>query len=301
MLRNIILIIVIILEQIGVFAPFSSDKINLTVQSLPEEHSKISYIGNIAPLPQKISDKEINLEARSFISQDLKTAKILAEKESKIRIPMASTTKIMTAVVVLENTKPDDIVTVSQNAVSTYGQGIGLRPGEKLKVESLLYAALLNSSNDASVALAEHISGTEQEFVKLMNKKAQELKLTGSNFTNASGLDNPNHYSTVLDLLNLTRYALQNEKFQEIVRTKEKTITSLEGLNHNLKSSNKLMGNSGFNIIGVKTGYTEEAGECLITLAENNGNEVLTIVLNSLDRFNETKKLLKWSFDSYKW
>lgn len=302
MLRNIVLIIVIILEQIGVSAPFSWDKVDLTPrETAVAEISNYSYIEQISPLPEKIAENGFTIEARAYISLDKNTGKILIEKDSKIRIPMASTTKVMTAVIVLENAKLNDVVTISQNAVSTYGQGIGLRPGEKLTVENLLYAALLNSSNDASVALAEYVSGTEEEFAKLMNEKAKELGLLGSHFINAAGLDNPEHFSTVSDLALLTRYALQNPYFSEIVKTKEKQITSLEGLNHFLKNSNKLMGKIGYNILGVKTGYTEEAGECLITLAGYNGGEVLTVVLGSKDRFGETGKLLKWSFDSFKW
>lgn len=301
MLRNIILIIVIILEQIGVSAPFSWDKVNLNTNMDSPEGSSSSFIEEISPLAQKVSETEIILEARSFISLDAKTAKVLTEKDSKIRIPMASITKIMTAIVILENAKLDDIVTISQNAISTYGTGIGLRPGERLTVNDLMYATLLNSSNDSAVALAEHVSGTEEEFAKLMNEKVKELNLSGSHFTNAAGLDNPEHYSTVSDLALLTRYALQNPTFREIVKTKEKQITSLEGISHNLKNSNKLMGTIEYNILGVKTGYTEEAGECLITLAENDGNEVLAVVLNTPDRFGETRKLLKWSFNSFKW
>lgn len=302
MFRNIILIIVIILEQIGVSAPTSWDKVDLNPQEVnPAESLMSSYIEQIAPLPQKIAENGLNIQARSYVALDMKTSKTLTEKDSKIRIPMASTTKVMTAVVVLENAKLSDIVTISQNTVSTYGQGIGLRVGEKLTVENLLYAALLNSSNDASIALAEHVAGTEEEFAKLMNKKAEKLGLLSSHFTNAAGLDNPEHYSTVSDLALLAQYALQNPILSGIVKTKEKQITSLEGQNHFLKNSNKLMGNSEFNVLGVKTGYTEEAGECLITLAEKNGNEVLTIVLNSPDRSYESKKLLKWSFDSFRW
>lgn len=301
MLRRIILIIIIVCEQIGVTAPFSAKEVSLNPQNPVGEEGVAEYfISDINPLPQKIVGTELNIDARSYISIDKGTAKILVEKDSKIRIPMASTTKIMTAIIVLESAKLDDVVTVSPKAISTYGTGIGLRLGEKLTVKSLLYATLLNSSNDSAVALAEYVSGSEEEFAKLMNKKAKEISACDCNFTNAAGLDDPNHFSTVSDMAIITRYALLNEKFREIVKTREKTITSLEGINHGLKNSNKLMG-SEFNILGVKTGYTSEAGECLITLAEDKGHEIITIVLNAPDRFRETKKLLRWSFDSYKW
>jgi len=302
MIRNLILIIIIIFEQIGVGAPFSVEQPKLSPNGIPPIHdSGTSFLQDINPLPQRISDSEPPIEARAFMALDRKTSKVLAERDSKIRIPMASTTKTMTAVVVLENSKLNDIVTVSQNAINTYGVGIGLRAGEHLTIESLLYSTLLNSSNDSAVALAEHVSETEEEFAKLMNKKAKELNLSGSHFVNAAGLDNPEHYMSVSDLAFLAKYALENPTFAEIVRTKEKTITSLEGINHNLKNSNKLINGGEYKILGVKTGYTEEAGECLVTLAEYQEHQLLTVVLNSPDRFLETKKLLKWSFDSYRW
>ena len=301
MIRRLVLIIVIIFEQIGVQAPFSTEKANFIPKD-PDIFSSYgsSFIEEISPLPKRLFSSDINLEARSFISIDGDTVEVLTEKESNIRVPMASTTKIMTAIVVLEGAKLDEIVTVSKNAVSAYGLGIGLRPSERITVESLLYAILLNSSNDGSVALAEHVAGNEEEFARLMNKKAKEINALDSSFTNASGLDDPNHYSTVSDLALMARYALQNSKFQEIVSIKQQTITSLEGITHYLRNSNKLIG-SEFNVLGVKTGYTQEAGECLVTLAQEESKNIITVVLNSPDRFKETKQLLRWSFDSYKW
>ncbi len=308
MFQRILLIIIIIFEQVGVKAPFSVDKNFTNNPFLARDFardqipgSQESFLKEIGPLPSKISDSAIDLKARSFIAIDKKTGRILASKEPTIRIPMASLTKIMTAVLVLENTKPDDYVTISKNAVLAYGEEAHLRPGENITVENLLYALLLSSSNDSAVAFAEHVSGSESEFARLMNEKASKLHLTNTKFVTASGLDDPNHYSSALDLAMLTRYALRNKKFREIVSTKIKTITSKEGITHNLKNTDILLKDGDIDVLGGKTGYTEEAGECLIIDAEKGGNEIITVVLGSQDRFGETKKLLKWSFEAYKW
>lgn len=301
MIRKILILGAIFLEQFGfslpLFSDFSGNYQNKDFVALSEE----SLLDNISFTPEKIVGKDLNISAKSFIAIDYESAKILSEKDSKVKISMASLTKIMTGVLVIEKSELNKEVVVSKNAVSSYGEGVGLRSEEILTVEDLLYAALLNSSNDGCVALAEYISGSEEEFVKLMNKKAKGLNLNNTKFANSSGLDDVNHYSTANDLAILTRYALQNDKFREIVSTREKRIISVQGINHYLKNSNKLMFSGEFNVLGVKTGYTGEAGECLITLAEKNGNKILTVVLNSNDRFGETKGILQWLFEVYKW
>lgn len=299
MLRNLTLIIVIILEQFGISGVIVPEKPGIVFEDYEKDNA--SYISEIEPLPEEKDEiRDLNLGARSYLAMDLKTGNILAQKDSEIIIPMASLTKVMTAVVVLENCDLDERITVSDNAISTYGVGIALRAGEHFKVSDLLYAALLNSSNDSSVALAEHIAGSETEFVDMMNQKARELSLSQTTFKNSTGLDDVGHLSSSQDLAKLSRYALLDETFSKIVATDRKTITSEEGINHYLTNSNKLMGGS-FLIKGIKTGYTEEAGQCLITLAENNSREILTVILGSSDRFGETKKLLEWSLGNYQW
>jgi len=300
-MKKIILVFAIILEQIGITIPSNWVSVNPYQANTNTVSPAASYLDEISPLPQKIQETDANIQARSFILIDRNTSKVMAEKESNIRIPMASLTKIMAATIVLEKAKLEDKVNISKNAVSSYGEGIDLSASENLTVEDLLYGALLSSSNDSCVAMAEHVSGTEEEFAKIMNEKVKELGLKNTHFTNAAGLDDFHHYSSAFDLAILTKYALQNEKFKEIVNTKEKTITSSQGISHHLRNSNKLLFLEDLNVLGVKTGYTGESGECLITEAEKDNNKIIAVVLNSPDRFGESKKLLKWGFEDYKW
>jgi D-alanyl-D-alanine carboxypeptidase (penicillin-binding protein 5/6) len=213
---------------------------------------------------------------------------------------MASLTKIMTAIIVLESSDLSDNLVVSKNAVAAYGEGIDLRYDENLTVEDTLYAALLSSSNDACVALAEKISDTEEQFVDLMNKKSEEIGLTKTHFTNVSGIDDVDHFSNVLDLAKLARYALLNNTFRNIVSTKEKVITSKEGITHYLRNTNKLLG-SIEGVSGVKTGLTGEAGECLIALVERDGSSLLIVLLGSDNRFKDTNNLINWVYENYSW
>lgn len=298
MIRNFTLLFIIFLEQFGIAGSWTIEPPKINYQTTFDD-SRV-YIEDISPLPEISKDLDLSLRAKAYIVIDKDTAMVLAEKNINEVLPMASLTKIMTAILVLENADLQDVVTISQKAVSAYGAGIDLRSNEHLTVEELLYAALLNSSNDAAVALAEHIAGTEIKFVDLMNERAEALGLSGTTFKNSTGLDEDSHLSNVEDLTKLSRYALLNDDFSKIVATDSRIITSKEGIRHYLTNSNKLMGGE-HNIKGVKTGYTDEAGECLITLAQKDNREILAVVLGSEDRFSETSELLKWSFDSYKW
>ncbi|MDI6632449.1 MAG: D-alanyl-D-alanine carboxypeptidase family protein [Bacillota bacterium] len=240
--------------------------------------------------------------ARTAVLMDLKTGQVLYAKEPEERMYPASTTKILTALVVLQNVRLDDCVTASKEAVNTGGSAIWVREGEKLAVSDALYALLLNSANDVALALAEKVSGSEKEFVALMNSTARACGATDSHFTNAHGLPDENHYTTALDLARITRVAMGNRVFREIVATRTKNITrpSPEDLNL-LINHNKLLWNYE-GAIGVKTGYTTQAGQCLVAAARRGERELVAVVLGSEGRnvWTDAASLLDYGFSAYR-
>ncbi len=256
---------------------------------------------NLQPLPERISDiPSCEIEAPSGCILDIGTGKVLWQKEANTHKPIASITKIMTALVVLEQCNLEDKVIISSNAVATEGDSMFLYIGEEVKVENLLYGLLLSSSNDAAVALAEHTFGSVEEFTKSMNKKAEDLEFFDTSFYNSAGFDAPSNYSTSYQIALLTRYALENPIFAEIVKTKDYQFTSQSGISHQLVNSNDLLGIDP-KVVGVKTGFTNKAGECLVTSAIQNGHQIITVVLESPDRDYESKKLIDWTFSAYRW
>lgn len=249
------------------------------------------------------------IEAEAAIVVDLKNGLILYEKNIHEPLHIASLTKLMTATIVLEENGGSEVVTISQNAANTEGKKIWLAPGEKITVESLLYASLIESANDAAVALAEHNAETVGQFVEKMNKKAREIGLYSTTFRNPTGLDEDElpdskngNISTAYDLTLLGRYAYGKSFVRRAVSKKELAIASTnEVLQHQLQNTNALL-DSYLNVLGLKTGTTDQAGECLISIVENEqGNDILTVVLNSPSRFQETKLLADWTFRTYTW
>jgi len=243
------------------------------------------------------------VKAKSALIVDLDTGVSLYEKEAHTQRPIASLTKLMTTSIILEENKLDEIVTVSPNAAKTTGSKIWLYSGEEIRVNDLLYAALIHSGNDAVVALAEHNAGSVEEFVKKMNTKAEKLHLYNTHFANPIGLDQEGNFSSAHDLSILGRHAFRKNFIRHAVSITNMTITSVNGkLTHKLESTNSLLKSQFFNIKGLKTGHTDDAGLCLVGIAENNQNKrILTVVLNSPDRFRETKILTDWAFRAYKW
>ena len=215
---------------------------------------------------------------------------------------MASTTKIMTSIIVLENVENlNEIVTINKDAAMTYGSRLGLKQNDKLSVNDLLYGLMLRSGNDAAVALALHVSGSIEEFAKLMNEKAEELKLVHTHFVTPNGLDNPYHYSTAFELAKLTDYALKNSKFCEIVKSKFANIT-INGVNKQIKNTNELLFTSMDGIYGVKTGFTFNAGRCLISAIKKNNMDLIIVVLGAdtrNDRANDSIKLMNYVLNHY--
>lgn len=244
------------------------------------------------------------IEARSALLMDLDSGIHLYEKNAHQRLPIASLTKIMTAVIILESHSLHEVVMVEDDfsLIPELGVRIWLSQYEKLTVRSLLVALLVRSAGDAALALATYHSDSVEAFVEEMNRKADILHLKNTNFRNPIGLDEEGHYSTAFDLAILTKYALRNNTFRQIVRLPRATITSVDGkIKHEFDSTNYLL-NSFLDIRGVKTGTTDEAGQSLISLARHlNGKEVISVILDSPERFQESKRLIDWSFRNYTW
>ncbi|MFH0912607.1 MAG: D-alanyl-D-alanine carboxypeptidase family protein [Patescibacteria group bacterium] len=243
------------------------------------------------------------VESAAAIVTDLDTGKVLFAKNADEPMAMASITKIMTAWVVLSsNINLDEVYVVPEEATKVPGSRMYLAVGEKMSVDSLLKGALIESANDAAYTLAFNALGSIDRFVEMMNAYAQQLGLKNTNFTNVWGADEPGHYSCARDIATLTALALQNETFRNIVSVKKTVVTDIYGkLQHNLNNTNKLLGTY-LNIIGVKTGTTNNSGESLVVAARGESNQtIITVLLNSPDRFTEGKTLLEWALKAYNW
>lgn len=246
------------------------------------------------------TSEEPKLNSRAAVIYDRKSKKIIWGKKENEKRPMASTTKIMTAIVVLENANLSDTVTVSKKSAGTGGSRLGLKVGDKITVNNLLYGLLMVSGNDAAVALAEYVGGSVEGFADKMNQKAKELGLENTHFVTPHGLDMADHYTTALELAEMADYAMNNEKFAEIVNTKNITI-SINGRSKSLKNTNELLGNlNGVN--GVKTGFTNGANRCLVTSVNRDGMNIITVVLGAdtkKDRTNDSVKLIEYAYKNY--
>lgn len=237
------------------------------------------------------------VNATASIVMDMKSGRVLYEKNAYTRKAMASTTKIMTAILALEKGNLEDDVTVSKRAAMISGSRVNLVQGEVFKLKDLLYGLMLNSGNDAAIAIAEHIGGTVEDFVDLMNRKAQDLELADTSFRSPHGLDADGHYTTAYDLARLSAYALKNPLFSKIVSTKSITLPRLGLYNTN----DMLWYYPGAD--GVKTGFTGKAGRCLVTSVTRNDWRIISVVLgcptNSI-RAQSSSSILDYAFDNYK-
>lgn len=231
------------------------------------------------------------ITAKAFVVMDDDSKVILFSRNPNIRFSMASTVKIMTALTALGFYKMDDILIVQAN--NTPAVTIGLKKGERISFENLLYGMLLPSGNDAALVLAQNYPGGETKFVEKMNENASDFHLNNTHFSDVAGLDDQGDYTTVVDLARLSSIALKNKTFAKIVSSKYKLITTNSGKNsYHLYNLNKLLGTDGVN--GVKTGFTDEAGGVLVTSKIENGHTLIIVVMKSQDRFSDTKKLLSF-------
>ncbi len=225
---------------------------------------------------------------------------VIYEKNSNKTMPMASTTKIMTAIVAIENAPMKKIITVSSEAVGIEGSSIYLCENERLTTEELLYALMLESANDAACALAIEIGGSVEGFVDMMNDKASSLGLRNTHFTNPHGLGDTEHYSTAQDLATLMAYCMKNETFAKITSTKKFSLDgSDDSYSRLLVNHNRLLGTYE-GITGGKTGYTKNAGRCLVTSCERNGVTLCAVTLNAPDDWNDHKSMYSYGFTLYK-
>ena len=233
----------------------------------------------------------------SAITMEISTNRVLYGKNIDVRLPMASTTKAMTALVVIENSNMEDIVTITQKAVGVEGSSIYLKEGEKLSVKELLYGLMLRSGNDAATALAIYTGKNVENFVEMMNQKAVSLNLKNTHFENPHGLHNNNHYTSSYDLAVIACEAMKNPIFKEIVGTKKITISGND-YDRYLYNKNKILINDDGGT-GIKTGYTKNAGRCLIASSQRNGMEVVSIVLNCGPMFEECSRLMDNAYAEY--
>jgi len=238
------------------------------------------------------------VSADAAILIDGSTGQILYEKNIHKKRPPASTTKIMTALLAIEGSLLEQKVTVSSKAASVGESSIHLQANEVITLQDLLYGALLHSGNDACVAIAEHVAGTEENFVSLMNHTAKKLGALNTNFCNTNGLPHAEHYSTAYDLAIITRYAMRNSNFYEIVKTRSASISGPENTRRTLSNTNQLLWSYN-GADGVKTGTTNAAGPCLVSSAHKDGRHLIAVVLHSADRYQDTVKLLDYGFEAF--
>ncbi len=243
-----------------------------------------------------------DVNSRSCVVLDRNSHMILYGKNEKNKVKMASTTKIMTATIVLENADLDKTVEASKKAAGTGGSRLGLKTGDKITIRDLLYGLMLCSGNDAAVCLAESVAGSVAEFSNLMNAKAQELGLSNSHFESPHGLDSDEHYTTAYELALLSDYALKNSTFLNIVGTKTYTVT-INGYPKNLSNTNELLGNLN-GIYGIKTGFTNGANRCLVTACKRGEMDIICVVLGADTKNFRTKdsiKLIEYTFKNFEY
>ena len=280
----------IVFNKIPAFTPFPYPLIS-NVLSTNDSKSELEFTYASS---EKIESPEISSEGAIIMDNDSKV--ILYAKNEKLRFSMASTTKIMTALVALDYFKMDDILTVKTENVD--GAVVGFSEGERIYFKDMLYAMLLPSGNDVALAIAENYKGGKELFIKKMNEKAIQLNLYNTHFSDSTGLFDDGDYTTVFDLAHLSSIAMENKIIQEIVGTKNKVISTVDGKNkYVLNNLNKLLGFYG--VEGIKTGFTEEAGGILATSKIEYGenkeeHRLIIVVMKSQDRFEDTKKLLSF-------
>ncbi|HBO48854.1 MAG TPA: D-alanyl-D-alanine carboxypeptidase [Clostridiales bacterium] len=243
--------------------------------------------------------KETNSIAKGMVVIEGNSGDVLYSKNENLELPMASTTKIVTAIVAIENSSDlDEKFVVSEKAIGIEGTSIYLKSGEKLSLRELLYGLILASGNDCAIAIAEHIAGLDN-FVGLMNEFASNLGLKHTNFKNPHGLDEDGHYTSAYDLSMMTAYALKNPIFREIVSTERMVIEKNDLYQARyLKHKNRLLFTDE-NCIGVKTGFTDNAGRCLVNAHEENGLQIISVVLNCQPMFEECDRLTKLAMSEY--
>ena len=287
---SIIIIVIIIMQNmaINIYADDEIDEAE-NIEEILETAVDIDETENVP-----------KLNSREAVVIDRKSKRVIYGKNENKRVAMASTTKIMTAIVVIENANLEDEITVSAKAAGIGGSRLGLKKNDKISVRNLLYGLMLCSGNDAAIALAEYVGGSVEKFAEKMNEKAKELKLQNTQFVTPHGLDNPEHYTTAYELAIIADYAMNNEIFAKIVGTKDATVM-INGYSKNIKNTNELLGYLQ-GVKGVKTGFTNNAGRCLVTCTNRDGFEIIAVVLGADTkkfRTEDSIKLIEYTYKNY--
>jgi serine-type D-Ala-D-Ala carboxypeptidase (penicillin-binding protein 5/6) len=253
-----------------------------------------------APAAAYAADEPPEIAARAYLLMDMASGQVLYAHEGDTKLPMASTTKIMTAILALERGKLTDVVTAGQKPYDTGGSTIYLDLGEQQPLENLLYALMLESANDAAVAIAEHLAGTEEQFAAWMNAKAREIGAVNTHFVNSHGLHHPDHYTTAHDLALIARYAMQNPAFRQLVLVEEKEIPGFkDNPPRKLFTRNQLLGYYE-GVSGVKNGFTEEALLTNVASAKRGDTELIAVVLGAENLlWTSSIKLLDYGFSHF--
>lgn len=288
---NILVILIILFNSCIVFADLKDDKEQINIRVIKEELVETA----------KTLNNEPKLNSRVALVYDRSSGRVLYEKNGNKQTPMASTTKIMTAIVVMENSNLSDIVTIDSKSAGTGGSRLGLKKNDKITVNDLLYGLMLRSGNDSAVALAIHIGGSIEGFAEMMNQKAKELKLINTHFVVPHGLDKEGHYTTAYELAKIADYALKIDKIKEIVSTKTCTI-SINNKPKIITNTNELLGSVN-GVYGVKTGFTNGAGRCLVSSCKRNNLDIITVVIGADTKKYRTVdsiKLIEYTYKNHK-
>lgn len=258
------------------------------------------FIGIFVPFSVCAEGLDISVSASSAVLIEAESGRVLYEKDADKRRPMASTTKIMTALVALENADLDMSVKIPMEAVGIEGSSVYLTEGETLTLRELLYALMLRSANDAAAAIAIAVGGSVSDFSEMMNEKAEEMGLTDTHFDNPHGLDSEEHYTTARELALITAEALKNEVFREIVSTYKKLLPLGNVPDRRLVVNHNRLLRTYEGCIGVKTGFTKKDGRCLVSAAERDGVTLIAVTLNAPNDWSDHKRMLDNGFTSVK-
>lgn len=269
--------------------------------AVDEDYEELDYVWLENEINNAKEAKITNINSRYAVVYDRTSKTIIWGKDEAREVPMASTTKIMTAIVMLENVSNlDEEITVTKKAAGIGGSRLGLKTGDEITYKDLLYGLLLCSGNDAATQIAISVGGSVEGFAEMMNNKAKELRLEHTHFVTPHGLDNDEHYTTAYELAIMADYALDIEEFAKIVSTKSYTVT-INGHSKDINNTNELLGYlEGVN--GVKTGFTNGAGRCLVTSASRNGFDIIVVVLGANTKKQRTRdsiKLIEYTYKNY--
>lgn len=271
-------------------------------EDLEEEINDTAWIyEQIEAASSNVTNEPI-INSRAAVIYDRTSGEVIWGKEEKSQRKMASTTKIMTSIVVIEQIKDlNQTVTISSKAAGIGGSRLGLHTGDKITVNDLLYGLMLESGNDCAIALGEYVGNTVENFVDMMNKKAKQLGLNNTNFVTVNGLDAEEHYTTAVELAKLTDYALKNDRFKNIVGTKNYTVT-INGYGKAIDNTNELLGYLD-GVYGVKTGFTNGANRCLVTSIKRGNMDIISVVLGAdtkKDRTKDSIEIIEYAYANYK-